>query len=340
MTQFTSTAFYKKNINKEVYGKQINNITNNGTFYKCLSYEPDEDLTCYLGLNINSPSSLNLDGFRITDKNNIIYYFYAGRYLADIKIPDDARCVIDNNGGITCDKFFVESINLIKEHDLLKDDNFRLKMEKIGYVLLLNDNHTDELCIDAINKNKYEFLHVDKQTENICMYVAEQNYAKWNVLKIIKNQTEDMCIKIIKNKPYLLSDVKNQTENICLEAVKQDGYLIVNVINKTEKICMEAVKQNGMVLQYIKNQTHDICMEAVKQNGMALQFVKYQADDICMEAIKQDCMALQFVISQTREQCAEAVEQDIISLKYINGKKNGMIILGSALYGHISNLFS
>ena len=84
-------------------------------------------------------------------------------------------------------------------------------MEKIGYVLLLNDEHTDELCINAINKNKYEFLHVNQQTENICMHIAKQNYAKWNVLKIIKNQTEDICMEVIKNKPYLLSYVKNQT---------------------------------------------------------------------------------------------------------------------------------
>lgn len=211
MIQFADTTFYRKHISKEVSGKQINNITNNGIFYKCLSYEPDCDLSCYLGLNVDSPNSINLDGFRITDEKNIIYYFYLGKYLADIKIPDDARCFIDNSCGITCDKFFVESIKLIKEHELLKDEKFRLKMEKIGYVLLLNDEHTDELCINAINKNKYEFLHVNQQTENICMHIAKQNYAKWNVLKIIKNQTEDICMEVIKNKPYLLSYVKNQT---------------------------------------------------------------------------------------------------------------------------------
>ncbi|MGX4315053.1 DUF4116 domain-containing protein [Clostridioides difficile] len=46
--------------------------------------------------------------------------------------------------------------------------------------------------------------------------------------------------------------MKEQTEEVCLKAVKQDYRMLKYVNNQTEKVCLEAVKQNRKALQYVK----------------------------------------------------------------------------------------
>lgn len=135
MAPFSETKFFKQNIDKTVSGKQINDITNNGTFYMCISSEPFHKLsltTCRPGLNINHSDSLNLDGFTVYDEKTIAEFdrLYYGRQLANIKIPDDAKCVPDEFGGIDCDKFFVTSITLTREHELLKKVIFSFEIRR------------------------------------------------------------------------------------------------------------------------------------------------------------------------------------------------------------------
>lgn len=71
-----------------------------------------------------------------------------------------------------------------------------------------------------------------------------------------------------------LQYMHNQTEEVCLRAVKQNGMSLKDVKYQNDEICLAAVKNNGLALQYVKNQTEEICFEAVKENREALMYVK------------------------------------------------------------------
>ena len=53
--------------------------------------------------------------------------------------------------------------------------------------------------------------------------------------------------------------LKKQTDEICLEAVKQNGYALIYVENQTDEIFLEAVRQDENALQYVATQTEKIC---------------------------------------------------------------------------------
>jgi hypothetical protein len=67
--------------------------------------------------------------------------------------------------------------------------------------------------------------------------------------------------------------IENQTDEICLKAVKQNGFALRYVNNKTDKICLEAVKQNGLVLRFVEKRTPEICSEAMRQNYRACKII-------------------------------------------------------------------
>ena len=48
--------------------------------------------------------------------------------------------------------------------------------------------------------------------------------------------------------------VRNQTNGICLEAIRQNGSALEYVYNQTEEICLEAVRQDGLSLRFVRNQ--------------------------------------------------------------------------------------
>ena len=79
----------------------------------------------------------------------------------------------------------------------------------------------------------------------------------WNVLKYIKEQTEEMCIEAVKQNWYALKYVKEQTESICIEAVKQDWHALQYVKEQTESICIEAVKESWYALRYVDKTIFD-----------------------------------------------------------------------------------
>lgn len=66
----------------------------------------------------------------------------------------------------------------------------------------------------------------------------------------------------VKQNGDILRYVRDQTEEICLLAVKQDGHALYHVRNQTKEICLEAVKQNGYALMYVENKTYDIRVAA------------------------------------------------------------------------------
>jgi hypothetical protein len=135
---------------------------------------------------------------------------------------------------------------------------------------------------------------------------------------IIEWSDNDFCLKVVKLCGDMLKYVKNQTEEICLEAVKKYGYALRYVKTQTNEICLEAVKNHGEMLTYVEDKTEEICLEAVKRNAWALGSIENQTEEMCLEAIKQNGFSLRHVKNKTREICLEAFKQNKKSLYVVN----------------------
>ena len=202
MESFFHTPFYKENVYKEVSGKQINDITKNGVFYKCLA----DDLTHHkftykLGMNEDTNKFI-LDecaegGLYFTDKSNIHKFLCYGPKIANIIIPNNARCYLEENK-MKSDKIIVKSIVYLKDHEF--------------------GNNT-EFCVNAVKHNGSILQLIEEQTEEMCVEAVKNFF----VLQFVKKQTEKICLEAVKHNSLALQYVENQTDDICLEAVKQNG---------------------------------------------------------------------------------------------------------------------
>ncbi len=200
------------------------------------------------------------------------------------------------------------------------------KFVKIYDNTLWKSYNDDKLCHEwNININKYDLLETitrnwrsfekfDNNSEKLCLNVVKTNGF---CLKYIKFQSENICLESVKNNGYALLFVRNQTDNICLEAVKKYGYALQYVHNQTENICLNAVMNKGCALQFVRDQTDKICLAAVTNSGSALQYVHNQTEEICLAAATNNGISLQFCKIQTENICIEAVKNNRRALKYI-----------------------
>ncbi|NJK16351.1 DUF4116 domain-containing protein, partial [Clostridioides difficile] len=81
-----------------------------------------------------------------------------------------------------------------------------------------------------------------------------------------------------------LKYVKEQTEEVCLKAVKQDYRMLKYVNKQTEEVCLEAVRQNYRALYYINDKTDNVLIEAIKHASThdvmeVFKFVEEQTED-------------------------------------------------------------
>ena len=110
--------------------------------------------------------------------------------------------------------------------------------------------------------------------------------------------------------PYstnILSLVKNQTESICIAAVNSYGMALEYVINQTPRICKHAVEQDGLALQFVKNQTYDLCYSAMVENPNSIGMVDKQTEELCLLAIGSKPDAMRDVTNQTALLCEKVI---------------------------------
>lgn len=239
-----------------------------------------------LGLNIDPIKfqpfgSCREGGLYFTDEENLARFSEFGTYIANIKIPDDARVYPDPQGHKwKADKIIVESYCPAQDHPLFDDPEWCLKAVKIeGSLLKYMKKQTFEICVGAVKQYPFALTYVD--------------------IQLIDAVSEH----IINDYPFALQFVRNQTPDICLKAVKQHGFALQFVRNQTHEICLEAVKKNGCALEFVEDRTQKICMEAVKQNPHALQFVRNQTLEMCREAIKRNVTVMKYVCKQYKKAC-------------------------------------
>ena len=237
----------------------------NGTkFYKFLRNDLTHfDFKYQLGLNtdtkpFNPTNECSAGGLYFCQESDCQHHYrHYGTKLALIEIPDDARVYVEDH------KFKSDKIIIKEIIDFDKvDDSFWIN------IIMSKDEH------DTISLyNMFAVQYVKKQSDELCMFVIEQNGC---MLRYIKEQfrTEKICIVAVKQNYYALEHVINQTDEMCILAVQKHGNVLQFVKNQTDEICKLAVQENGYALCWVKNQTFELCELAVQQNNLALQYVK------------------------------------------------------------------
>jgi hypothetical protein len=343
------TQFYKDNLHKKVTGKQINQITNNETLYKCLSKKfTRNDFTYKMGLNINVDFGVDNNYKNIFDfvnKHSIIYdldpeYIFPANakipndsicYIANARIPDDSICYLDDYD-IICDIIIIESIKLIKEHELMKNYDFCSDaIEKEPWIIC---SVNDELLLNNVNLWSKAVDSFDTSFEN---EHNDETFIEYISKEVLKNNI-DLCMAAIKRDcdciEYIDDDILKNNVELCTEAVKQNGntirYINKKILNNNMHLYMEAIKRHGNAIQYIDkeilNNNINLYVEAVKQNGSIIQSIDKKIlnnnINLYVEAVKQCGLNIMFIskkiLNNNVNLCVDAVKQNYEAIKYIN----------------------
>nr|QBK87597.1 MAG: protein of unknown function DUF4116 [Marseillevirus LCMAC201] len=164
----------------------------------------------------------------------------------------------------------------------------------------------DKYKCDKFILGERKRFYLDDHFSNEEVFEIIQQYGGGEVLKYVKEQTEEICLAAVKVNGLALKYVKVQTEEICLAAVQEYGRALESVKEQTSEICLAAVQRYGWALEFVKVQTPEICLAAVQQHRRALQYVKEQTPEICMAAVQQNGGALCHVKVQTDLLCLAA----------------------------------
>ena len=121
-------------------------------------------------------------------------------------------------------------------------------------------------------------------------------------LKFISNQTEDLCLKIIKNFPSDIEYVKNQTDKICFLVLEQNTYLINCIKQPTQKMYDFVVNENPVYFKYVdkKFYTYDMCLNVVKKHGGFIVRIpnKLWDETLCLAALKNNPCIIKFITDE------------------------------------------
>lgn len=132
-------------------------------------------------------------------------------------------------------------------------------------------NYTNEnIC--AINAGRLHIFPLDSfDTLSAQLGIIRKKSIK--MLSLVNNPSIELCKALIPEyKADVLKYIKNPTEEICLEILRYDGMALAYIQLQTENMCLEAVKQNGMALKYAHYKTDKIIQEATKQDILATAY--------------------------------------------------------------------
>lgn len=251
---FMETEFYKKNLNKIISGKQINDETNNESFYVCDNVYPYEQ---------RLSGSIHSDACYLTNKHNLSRHMRAGHNLKITKIHDDAQCRLLCDK-IQCDNYVHVVTESIIGHEFFKDEQFCLSAVKHDCDLIMYVNKdilfaNVSTCIDAIRQKYMMIMYIDKNIlhDNPIMYTEAAN---------TRNTMLSQYIKSFPN-----SD-KNETEQFFIiqehkyEDVAKENIRILQNIDPPNQNPIEQIRQRKIMVQL---------NDLVEQNEQIKQLIAY-----------------------------------------------------------------
>lgn len=99
-------------------------------------------------------------------------------------------------------------------------------------------------------------------------------------IRLFQNQTEEMQLTAVKDRPRMLPVLKKPSKKVQLAAVKEWGSMLKHIENQTEEIQLAAVKNDGLSIKYVKNPSEKVKLAAVKEDGNALDLIPNPSDEL------------------------------------------------------------
>lgn len=171
------------------------------------------------------------------------------------------------------------------------------------------DGKKIDLRETAVALNGLNLQYVKDQTDEICIKAVRNNI---KAIQYVKNKSQDFIITICDFEPNILRYV-DQTPELCQRIFDISiyvnlpiGMLYQNLQYKTEEMSLKLIKRDCRNILFVDDQTENICINAVQKDGLMLEFVKNQTDKICLEAIKNNVEAFKFVKNKTLDFCMQA----------------------------------
>jgi hypothetical protein len=149
---------------------------------------------------------------------------------------------------------------------------------------------TEELCLYVVKLSIQNFNYCRKW-QSVIKYVLTKNgsYLKYLEDKYINADTlmlalnsypdaikylsKEFILNMLTSDGLLLRLFKEQTEDMCLVAVKSNYMALQYVSEQTKMVVEAAIDNNYMAVQFVVNKTNDVCLYAISKNSMALCYI-------------------------------------------------------------------
>lgn len=211
-----------------------------------------------------------------------------------------------------CLEIIKQNPYIIKDIEDQTEDMALAAVNTNGLTLKYVKNQTIKVILAAFYQNVESIKYVNKSIRSIydyeySIYCKSVIELKYNLSKDIENhkqidekvqQLRLNFVNKIKNSSMLkLKFIENQTEELCIKFIKECAFNLFHVNNKTLEMYLIAIDSNPFILKYIdeKEQTEEMGLRAVKINGNVIKFVKNQTHKICMAALNQDARSYYFI---------------------------------------------
>jgi hypothetical protein len=169
------------------------------------------------------------------------------------------------------------------------------------------DYSTPEMCLIAVEQNKYVFMYVPEhlKTPSMCL-AAVNNWGRSLTFVPHNMRTYEICLAAIQTNGIAIEHVPEHiiTHELCLIAV-QTGESYNNALEyipshmKTPEICLASVIYRGESLYYVPEhlKTYEMCLISVEQDGMSLYHVPehFQTDELIGIAVDNNPEAEQYI---------------------------------------------
>lgn len=109
------------------------------------------------------------------------------------------------------------------------------------------------------------------QTPRLCKRSLHDD-VNWKNLKLIHNQTEEICRYAINIDPRAIQYVRDQTEDLCMLAVSKLGRVLGFIKNQFEEVIWAALKQDATNICYVVNPTEEMMWYALKKDIGSCEF--------------------------------------------------------------------
>ncbi len=221
---------------------------------------------------------------------------------------------------------------------VLKDNPYQLKYVK---------EQTLEMCEYCVDRKEDSLEYAKIQTEDMCIKSVKECFEhNWRNLKYVKEQTYKICKEALKTNSKAIRYVKSefQTKELCLLAIRNQNYLsgllykpviaYIKQKNLNEEICLESLRQDPMSIKYIKNKTKRICLEIVEKYPYLIEYVDqtFLSEEMIMNILKEAPIYIRYIRNRTNDMYILVLEKDKSLIKFLTAKDRN-----ETLYNYLIN---